>query len=104
MKCSREEDIPMIYETDDYNHAIYMMSINVKGVSVEYHAPKRKINPLLVLNLGNGHYVSKWNPEYIEYLKRKYPGITDEKIAEKMNEAINEIKSQENENIVGKRR
>lgn len=81
-----------IYETDDIEQARLVASAN-KNISVVYHSPNRKISPTLTLKI-NGHSFTKWNPEYIEYLKKKYPGISDAEIAKSIKKAMNEVLSE----------
>ena len=84
-----------IYETDDVEQARLVASNN-KNVSVLYHNTNLKIPPVLTLKIKGRSYM-KWNPAYVEYLKDKHPGISDNEIAKCMEEAVAESLSEKAE-------
>lgn len=53
---------------------------NFSDVSVEYHDTKREIPLLLHLRTSNGEVISKYNPDYVEYLKRKFPEMSEDEV------------------------
>lgn len=77
----------VVYRTDNYEQAQFVASQN-KGISVVYHNPDKKISPLLHFK-ESGNIISKWNPEYVSYLKDKYPNISNAEIAKCIDEAYN---------------
>ena len=79
-------EMHLTYETDDINKAKFVAS-REKNVSVVYHNPNVKIPPVLTLKI-NGHSFTKWNPEYVEYLRKKHPGISDKEIKNCIESAI----------------
>lgn len=88
-------EMHVIYETDDISQSKLAGNTN-KNVSVVYHNPNVVIPPVLTLKI-NGNSYTKWNPEYVEYLKKKNPNISDEEIARCIKEAVaNELSEKEN--------
>jgi len=79
-------EIHVTYETDNIEQAKLVAAKN-KNISVVYHDTNVIISPVLTLII-NGHSFTKWNPEYIEYLKQKNPEITDTEIAKCIEEAL----------------
>ncbi len=68
----------VIYETDDINKVTRTVS-NCNDVLVVYYNRSRSIPPTLTFIIDGKSY-TKYNPEYIEYLKEKFPGISDDEI------------------------
>lgn len=68
----------IIYGTDDIEQA-KAVAANYDDISVEYHSRDRKIPPVLTF-IADGEKHTKYNPEYVEYLKENFPGISDEEI------------------------
>ncbi len=83
-----KNDTHVIYETDDWEHAQEVARTH-PGVSVVYRSNEAP-TPLLHMKLDNGNIVSKWNPEYVEYLQRKHPGISEEEISEIIEQYVKE--------------
>ena len=83
------------YETDDIERAKLVAS-KEKNTSVVYHNPKVKIPPILTLKV-NGHSYTKMNPEYVEYLKKFNPVISDVEILKCIKkEVMNELYEKNN--------
>lgn len=78
----------LIYETDNIERAREVASSN-PDVSVVYHNPNAKISPVLTSIIGGRKFTQR-NPEYVKYLKQKYPGISEQDINKCIKEAINE--------------
>ena len=78
MSQKNNKQMHVVYETDDSDHA-KAISSNAKNASVVFHNPNRKIPPILT-SIRNGKKYAKYNPEYIQYLKEKMPGISEEEI------------------------
>jgi len=74
-----ENETLVIYETDNIEQAKLAASRN-KNISVVYHNSSAKTSPILTFKT-NGRCLTKWNPEYVEYLKKKHPGISEKEIA-----------------------
>ena len=74
----QQKEMHTIYQTDNIEQARLVASSN-ENVSVVYHNRNLKIPPVLTLKI-NGHSYTKWNPEYVEYLRKKHPGISDKEI------------------------
>lgn len=89
-----------IYETDDIKQA-RLVATNCKEVSVTYRNPNRTIPPILTFVMGGKRY-TKYNPEYVELLNKKYPGISDSEISKYINEAIEEFSSKRTDKFEGK--
>lgn len=92
-----KNEMHLTYETDDINKAKFVAS-REKNISVEYHNPNIKISPFLIEKI-NGHSYTKWNPKYVEYLKREHPGITDKEISNCMKLAIAELELTKNDKV-----
>ena len=86
-----KKEMHIIYETDDIDQARLVASRS-KNVSVVYHNPNRTIPPILTFKI-DGRSYKKWNPEYIQYLKRKHPGISDKEIAKCIEMALEQSNS-----------
>ena len=82
-----------LYETDDLEQA-KNISNNYDDVLVTYRNQSKKIPPVLTYKI-NGKTFSKFNPEYVEYLKEQIPGITDEEISIYINKEQERVKSAE---------
>ena len=91
----KKNEMHVMYETDNIKQARLVASSD-KNVSVVYHNPNRKIPPVLTLKI-NGHSYTKWNPEYIEYLRKKHPGISDKEIKNCIESAIAQLELPETE-------
>ena len=91
----KKNEMHVLYETDDIEQA-RLVAANNKNVSVVYHNPNRKIPPVLTLKI-NGHSYTKWNPEYIEYLRKEHPGISDKEIRNCIESAIEQLELTEAE-------
>ena len=90
-----KNEMHLTYETDDINKAKFVAS-REKNASVVYHNPNVKIPPVLTLKI-NGHSFTKWNPEYVEYLRKKHPGISDKEIMNCIESAIAQLELPETE-------
>ena len=80
-----------LYETDDLEQA-KNISNNYDDVLVTYRNQSKKIPPVLTYKI-NGKTYSKFNPEYVEYLKEQIPGITDEDISIYINKEQERVQS-----------
>lgn len=87
--------MPVMYETDDIKQAELVASGD-QNITVVYHNPNRKISPTLT-SIIEGRSYTKYNPEYIEYLKEKHPGISDDEIARLIAQAVSEIQLSSND-------
>ena len=85
----KKNKMHVTYETDDIEQARLVASRD-KNVSVVYRNPNRKIPPVLTLKI-NGHSYTKWNPEYIEYLRKEHPDISDKEIKNCIESAIAQL-------------
>ena len=92
---SQPKELHTIYQTDDIEQARSVAFSN-ENVSVMYHDPNLKVSPILTLK-DNGKTYTKWNPDYVEYLRRKHPDISDEEIRNCMELAIAQLELQEAE-------
>ena len=72
-----------VYETDDLEHAREIIKEN-PNAKVMYHDTSSIPTPFLHFEMGDRVFV-KYNPDYIEYLRRENPDITEEEISEHMN-------------------
>lgn len=90
MSQNNNKQMHVVYETDDFNHA-KAISSNAANTSVVFHDSNRKIPPTLT-SIRNGKKYTKYNPEYIRYLKEKIPGISEKEI-------YTYIKQKEMENV-----
>lgn len=97
MKNNNEKQVHVTYETDNIEKA-RIVANNYQNISVEYHNPNAKISPVLIEKI-NGHNYTKWNPKYVEYLKREHPGITDEEISNCMKLVIAELELTKNDKV-----
>ena len=68
---------------------------NARGTEGLHVVYQGKPNPFLVYAREDGSKISKWNPEYVEYLKRKNPGISEQEISNHMKELSEEKKENE---------
>ncbi len=71
-----------IYETDNLEHARDVIENN-PGAGVIYHDTSSIPTPFLHLKMGERIY-TKHNPDYIAYLKREFPEMSDKEIIEHM--------------------
>lgn len=92
-KKQHNKEMPVMYETDDIKQAELVAS-GAPNITVVYHNPNRKISPTLT-SIIEGRSYTKYNPEYIEYLKEKHPGISDDEIARLITQAVAESLSEE---------
>ena len=83
----------ILYETDDLEQA-KNISNNFDDVLVTYRNHSKRIPPILTYKI-NGKTFSKFNPEYVEYLKEQIPGITDAEISAYINKEQERVKSTE---------
>ncbi len=91
---------PVIYETDNIEHAKEIMK-NGGSVSVRYKNPQKEIPPTLTMII-EGNAYTKYNPEYVKYLKEIYPGINEEEIISHIEQITN--KNQEDKQSNNKTR
>ena len=87
MKQKREMNV--IYKSDDFNRVRNLSSKN-RNVLFEYDNCNKRISPILTFKV-NGITYTKWNPEYIEYLKKKNPNISRTQIARCIEEAMDSL-------------
>lgn len=91
-----------IYETDNIEQARLVAS-NTNNTSVSYYDTAREIPPTLTVVVGGVSY-TKYNPEYIQYLRKKHPDISEDEIRKCIEEATAEIISEETEFFGAKKR
>lgn len=90
------------YETDDIEQAKSLLG-KYKDVTVIYHNKDAQI-PLIVTKVINGKLYTQYNPEYIKYLKEKYPDLSDKEINHLIGLMLNNQETLINEETSGIKR
>lgn len=79
----------LVYMTDDLEQARKVQAEH-PDVCVEYHScNSEEPSPIHIYVMSGGRPITKQNPEYIEYLRKKNPDMSAYEIYELMREASN---------------
>lgn len=88
IKCRKNTNTTVnnaIYISDDFAHIKEIETKN-RSICVQYHSVPGPIPAILLFAL-NGQLYGKWNPEYVNHLKKENPEITEKEISEIMGKA-----------------
>ena len=75
-------ELPTVYETDNLEAALYIRK-NHPGIGVVYHDTSKVPTPFLNFKI-EGRIYTKYNPDYIAYLKREFPSMDEQEIIDHM--------------------
>lgn len=73
---------PFVYETDNLENARDIIK-NHPEIGVVYHDTSNVPTPFLEFKI-EGRTYTKYNPDYIAYLKREFPSMNEKEIIEHM--------------------